>query len=102
MAKQKSANFKAKSKGKTKLAAKPLPKVKKSATRRAVQVEALDRVLLKMAAQPYDKILKQIEVGKKKLDEERRLALQVGNRILTKAKEVRDSLIRVSRSRKKK
>lgn len=61
--------------------------------RKVVQIDALDQVLLNMTAKPYDKILKQIEVGKKRLDEERRLALQLGIRILNKAKKVRDSLI---------
>jgi hypothetical protein len=61
--------------------------------RKLVHVEALDQILLAMAAKPYDQILKKIELGKKRLNEERRIALQLGTRILNRAKKVRDSLI---------
>ncbi len=67
-----------------------------------VRADLVDQVLLKLANPPYLKILKQIENGKKRLNEERRLALELGSRILNKAKEVRDTLIqrtRVSRGR---
>lgn len=57
------------------------------------KVDALDQLLLKMTAKPYNQILKQIKIGKRKLSDERKLALQIGTRILEKAKEVRDSLM---------
>ena len=56
------------------------------------RTEKLDQMLLKLAPGPYGKILKQIQSSKRRIDEERRLALQLGDRILKKVKEVRDSL----------
>jgi len=88
-----------KSKNKTKI------KIKKSKVRKpskslskVLHVDRLDKVLLKMAARPYQKILKQIETGKKKLDEDRRMALELGSRILERAKRVRDNLMNVPKS----
>lgn len=60
---------------------------------KVVRMDALDQLLLKITAKPYNKILKQIKLGKQKLSDERKLALQLGSRILKKAKEVRDSLM---------
>lgn len=68
--------------------------------RRVLRVDALDQILLRMAAKPYEKILKKIEVGKKRISDERRMALLLGSRILNKAKKVRDSLIRASKPRR--
>ncbi|OFZ18644.1 MAG: hypothetical protein A2Z20_04730 [Bdellovibrionales bacterium RBG_16_40_8] len=70
----------------------------KSSIRKVVRIDALDRVLLSMAAKPYDKILQKIKLGKKRLNDERGLALQIGNRILDKAKKVRDSLINTNKN----
>ena len=67
--------------------------LKKSPIRRVVKIEALDQVLLGMAANRYEKILQQIQLGKKRFNDDRKLALQIGNRILDKAKKVRDSLM---------
>ena len=66
--------------------------------RKVLSTDAIDKVLLKMAAKPYDKILKQIESGKKRLDQERRTALDLGTKILDKAKKVRDSLMANSKN----
>lgn len=60
-----------------------------NAKRRA---EKLDKILLKLAPGPYNQVLKQIQSGKRRIDEERQLALQLGGRILEKVKEVRSSL----------
>lgn len=57
------------------------------------KMDSLDQLLLKVTATPYNKILAQIKIGKKKLSDERKLALRLGTRILAKAKEVRDSLM---------
>jgi hypothetical protein len=67
--------------------------------RRITQIDALDTILLRMASEPYDRILKQIEVGKKRINDERRLALQLGQRILAKARKVRDSIISQPKAR---
>ncbi len=56
------------------------------------RAEKVDKILLKLAPGPYGKILKQIQSGRRRIDEERRLALQLGGRILEKVREVRDSL----------
>jgi len=69
-----------------------------SRIKKVVQIDALDQILLNMAQKPYDKILKQIEMGKQRINEERRLALKLGMRILNKAKKVRDSLISPSKN----
>jgi hypothetical protein len=53
----------------------------------------LDQVILDLAAGPYNQILKQIEKSKKKLDQESRVALLLGSRILEKARDVRDQLV---------
>ena len=93
MAKKKSA-VKKLQKPKAKVKAKPrAKKARRQTARRQTQIDVLDQLLLNLAAKPYDKILKQIESGRKRLDEERRIALEVGSRILSKAKKVRDSLI---------
>ncbi len=63
-----------------------------------LQIDSLDQILLNMAAKPYDQILKRIEASKKRLNEERRLALKLGTRILNKAKRVRDSLMNPAKS----
>jgi hypothetical protein len=89
-----------KPKTKKKSAAKRIKKTAKKRLSRVLQMDAVDRLLLKMAAKPYAKILDQIESGKKRLDEERQVAYQLGSRILTKAKSVRDSLIGVAKSRR--
>lgn len=77
-------------------------KIKKSVAskrvRKVLQVDVLDKILLEMAKKPYSKIIGQIELGKKRLNEERRLALQLGTRILSKAKKVRDSLMNSAKS----
>jgi len=73
--------------------------VEKSVQRRAnLRPEVIDQVLLRLAARPYNKIMKQIESGRKRLNDERRIALELGTRILEKAKEVRDSLIQRTRA----
>ncbi len=56
------------------------------------RAEKLDKILLKLAPGPYNQILKQIQSGKRRIDEERQLALQLGGRILEKVNEVRSSL----------
>jgi hypothetical protein len=72
----------------------------KSAAQKAIglRAEVIDQVILSLAARPYSKIMKQIEIGKKRLNDERRMALELGSRILSKAKEVRDSLIQRTRA----
>ncbi len=56
------------------------------------RAEKLDKMLLKLAPGPYTQILKQIQTSKRRINEERQLALQLGERILAKAKEVRASI----------
>ncbi len=82
-------------KAKLSKAVKNHPKVIKAkpTLKKVTKMDALDQLLLKMTAKPYNKFLKQIKIGKKKLSDERKLALQLGTRILEKAKEVRDSLM---------
>lgn len=60
--------------------------------------DILDKILLAMRQRPYSKLLTQIEVGKKRLSEERKLALELGLRVLSKAREVRDSIMSSSKS----
>ncbi|MCB0349658.1 MAG: hypothetical protein KDD38_00650 [Bdellovibrionales bacterium] len=85
------------SKRSAKAPVKRVAKAKASRVRKITRIEALDQMLLKLAAKPYDKIIKQIKSSRKRLNEERRLALQVGGQILNKAKKVRDSLISTSK-----
>lgn len=68
-------------------------KAAKTRIRKLMRIETIDQILLSMAAKPYDKILKQIQSGKKRINDERKLALQMGTKILNRAKKVRDSLI---------
>ena len=68
------------------------PKKSKTQSRRNKNAH-LDDLILDLASVPYTKILKQIEVGKKRINEERRVALLLGNRILDRAKEVRDQIV---------
>jgi len=82
-----------------KTSSKPRAKVVKSTGKKAAsKADVIDQVLLRLAARPYGKIMKQIEAGRKRLDSERRMALELGSRILSKAKEVRDSLIQRTRA----
>lgn len=61
--------------------------------RKVEQTDSLDRILLRLSAKPYNEMLKKIESGKKRLDQERRVALELGSRILLKAQKVRDSIM---------
>jgi hypothetical protein len=98
--------IKAKTKAKTKILAAKSAKKKSSKKPSQTQLvvaklEALDKILLKLAPGPYTQVLKQIETGKRRIGEERKLALEIGARILEKAKEVRDSLITRTRTNNK-
>jgi hypothetical protein len=105
MKKAKKVNVLKKSKGKNKTrsklksASKSVSKSVKSMTK-ILKIEAIDQKLLQMASSKYNKILSQIESGKKRINDERRIALQIGSRILSKAKQVRDSLMTSPKTRR--
>jgi hypothetical protein len=52
----------------------------------------LDHRLLDIATQQYARVLREVKKGKKRLDDEKKLALQLGERIIAKAREVKASL----------
>jgi hypothetical protein len=93
-----SKSSKTKFKKPTKTAVKSAVKAKKKPVVTPLKAERADQALLNLANKPYAKLLKQIKKGKALLKEERRLAVDMGLRILTKAKAVRDSLMQRSRS----
>jgi hypothetical protein len=70
-----------------------------------VKIEMIDKLLLKLGKNPYANLISTIEKGtregKKRLNAERRLALKLGQRILLKAKKVRDSLMESAKSSRK-
>jgi len=89
-----------------KSAAKPAKKaIKNTAAKKllpkALRLEQLDRLLLKLAPVPYEKLRGQIILGKNRINEERKLALTLGTRILNKAKDVRGQLMKAYRKSKK-
>lgn len=61
---------------------------------RAGIAELVDRSLLEIAADQYSKLLRQLARQRKRLDKDRQTALEVGERILERAKEVSASLVR--------
>jgi hypothetical protein len=75
--------------------AKPNSKAKRSAI---VKTDVVDQMILKLAGPPVKKILNQFKIGKKRLSDDRRLAIELGTRILEKAKLVRDSIIQRTRA----
>ncbi len=68
-------------------------KVARSFSKKIQDSMHLDQMILDLAAGPYKQILKQIEKSKIKLDQESRVALLLGSRILEKARLVRDQLV---------
>ncbi len=61
---------------------------------RAGFAELVDRSLLEIAADQYSKLLRQLARQRKRLGKDRVAALEVGERILERAKEVSASLVR--------
>lgn len=61
---------------------------------RAGFAELVDRSLLEIAADQYSKLLRQLARQRKRLDKDRQTALEVGERILERAKAVSASLVR--------
>lgn len=53
-----------------------------------------DNRLLEAAAQQYTRLLKEVSRRKKQLSAEKQVALEIGEKILAKAKEVSSSLVR--------
>jgi hypothetical protein len=92
---------KAKAKAKKTTAAKKVTKTnKKTVGAKALQLESLDKLLLKLT--PYEKVRANLKLGQKRLEEERRFALQLGSQILNKAKDVREQLVKHYKPRSKK
>lgn len=60
--------------------------------------ELLDRRLLEIATKQYARIAREVAKGRKrldrKIDDEKKLAVQLGERIIAKAREVKETLIR--------
>jgi hypothetical protein len=58
--------------------------------------ELLDRRLLEIASKQYARVLREVAKGRKRIDrridDEKKLALQLGERIIAKAREVKASL----------
>lgn len=76
-----------------KVAAKSVRKAPRKVARKKVRLtELLDRSLLEIAAKQYARVLKEVAKSRKKLDrcldEEKRIAIQLGERIMAKAREV--------------
>jgi hypothetical protein len=107
MAKKKTLK-KAKIAKKPKKAVKPVrktakPKLARSVAQKAQDMvkdrltELLDRRLLDIATKQYSRVLREVAKGRKKIDraidDEKRLALQLGERIIAKAREVKQSLL---------
>jgi hypothetical protein len=61
---------------------------------RAGLAEILDRSLLQIAADQYSRLLQEVERRRKRLDKDRKAALEMGERILERAKAVSASLVR--------
>jgi hypothetical protein len=73
---------------------------KKAIGAKTLQLENLDKLLLKLT--PYEKVRANLKRGQKRLEEERRFALQLGSQILDKAKDVREQLVKHYKPRTKK
>jgi hypothetical protein len=52
----------------------------------------LDRRLLDIASKQYARVLREVKKGKKIIDDETKVAIQLGERIIAKAREVKASL----------
>lgn len=91
-----------KAKAKKTTAAKKVTKKtnKKAVGAKALQLDNLDKLLLKLT--PYEKVRANLKLGQKRLEEERRFALQLGSQILDKAKDVRAQLVKHYKPRAKK
>ncbi len=82
---------------KTKKTVKKAIKKKSTLVAQAKQVVAsrvADNRLLEVAAQQYTRLLKELGRRKKKLSQDKQVAIEIGERILAKAKEVGATLVR--------
>lgn len=78
---------------------KTVRKTKKKATlvkqaQQAVASRVADNRLLEVASQQYTRLLKELSRRKKKLSQDKQVAIEIGERILAKAKEVSATLVR--------
>ena len=62
--------------------------------KKVVASRVADNRLLEVAAQQYTRLLKELGRRKKKLSQDKQVAIEIGERILAKAKEVGATLVR--------
>lgn len=87
-------------KKRTKAAAKPQTKKKRTrATKKASLFSAVDQKLMELAADRYEKVFQSISARGNKLNEDRKLALALGQNILSKLKSVQSSLSTAAKSK---
>ncbi len=68
-------------------------KRKRGKIRRVLQIGVLDKELLAITTKPYEDMLDKLTEGKRILDADRKLIVDIGRKILQRAKDVRQSLL---------